>query len=87
MSRHVLVIGGHGKIAQLLTPILLKRSWTVTSMIRTQEQASNIEALGKGQAGKLNVLVSSLEDVQDEAQAKSILDKVKPDYVVWSAGR
>lgn len=87
MSRHVLVIGGHGKIAQLLTPLLLKRSWTVTSMIRTQEQASTIEALGKGQAGKLNVLVSSLEDVQDEAQAKSILDKVKPDYVVWSAGR
>lgn len=86
MSRHILLIGGHGKIAQLLTPLLLQRSWTVTSLIRAQEQTAQIESLKQGQQGSLNVFVGSLDDIQDEAQAKSILDKIKPDYVVWSAG-
>ncbi|KAK7745519.1 hypothetical protein SLS53_003019 [Cytospora paraplurivora] len=86
MSKHVLVLGGHGKIAQLLTPILLKKSWTVTSLIRTQEQEQTIKKLGASQPGKLNVLVRSIEEVKNESQAKSILDEVKPDYVVWSAG-
>ena len=86
MSHHVLVIGGHGKISQLLTPLLLKRSWTVTSLIRSQEQASTIQALGAKGPGKLHVLVRSLEDIGSDDQAKGILDEVKPDYVVWSAG-
>ncbi|KAJ9137109.1 NAD dependent epimerase/dehydratase [Pleurostoma richardsiae] len=86
MSHHVLLLGGHGKIAQFLTPLLLKRSWTVTSLIRTQDQVPVIEALGKNQQGKLNVLVASLEEIKDVAGAKSIIDNVKPDYVVWSAG-
>jgi len=87
MSRHVLILGGHGKIAQLLTSMLLKRSWTVTSVIRTSEQEPTIRSLaGSDQRGKLNVLVRSLEDVRSESQAKTILDEVKPDSVVWSAG-
>ncbi|KAK4092995.1 hypothetical protein Purlil1_2920 [Purpureocillium lilacinum] len=85
-SHHVLVLGGHGKIAQMLTPLLLKRSWTVTSVIRTQEQAPTIEKLGAGLPGKLNVLVRSIADVDSDARARSILDEVKPDYVAWSAG-
>ena len=86
MSRHVLVLGGHGKVAQLLTPLLLQRSWTVTSVIRSEEQVPTIRKLGDNQAGKLQVLVRSIEDVKDVSQAKSILDEVKPDYIVWSAG-
>lgn len=86
MSKHVLVLGGSGKISQLLTPLLLQRSWTVTSIIRSPDQVQNLEKLGENQGGKLNVLVRSLEDVKSEAQAKSILDEVKPTYVVWSAG-
>lgn len=86
-SHHVLVLGGHGKIAQMLTPLLLKRSWTVTSVIRTQEQAPTIEKLGAGLPGKLNVLVRSIADVDSDARARSILDEVKPDYVAWSAGK
>ncbi|UNI16915.1 hypothetical protein JDV02_003303 [Purpureocillium takamizusanense] len=85
-THHVLVLGGHGKIAQLLTPLLLKRSWTVTSVIRTQDQAPTIEQLGTGLPGKLNVLVRSIADVDSEARARSILDEVKPDYIAWSAG-
>lgn len=86
MSHHILLIGGHGKVSQLLTPLLLSRSWNVTSVIRTAEQKPTIEALGKNQPGKLDVLVSSVADVKTESDAKSIIDRVKPDWVVWSAG-
>ncbi|KAH8655194.1 NAD dependent epimerase/dehydratase [Xylariales sp. PMI_506] len=86
MTNHVLLLGGSGKVAQLLTPLLLQRSWTVTSVIRNPAQVENLEKLGVNQAGKLNVLVRSLEDVKSEAQAKSFIDEVKPNYVVWSAG-
>ena len=71
----------------MLTPLLLGKSWTVTSMIRTAEQKSAIEKLGKGQPGKLEILVSSVADVKSETDAKKILDQVKPDWVVWSAGK
>ncbi|KAI5463698.1 hypothetical protein BGZ63DRAFT_352331 [Mariannaea sp. PMI_226] len=86
MSHHVLILGGHGKIAQMLTPLLLKRSWTVTSVIRAQEQAPTIEQLGAGLPGRLNVLVSSIDDVTSQDHALKILNEVKPDYVAWSAG-
>ncbi|KUI70386.1 hypothetical protein VM1G_06234 [Cytospora mali] len=86
MSKHVLVLGGHGKIAQLLTPLLLKKSWTVTSIIRAPEQAPTVQKLGDSLQGKLNVLVRSIEEVKNESQAQTILDEAKPDYVVWSAG-
>lgn len=86
MSKHVLILGGHGKVSQFLTPLLLRKSWSVTSIIRTEEQIPAIKKLGESLQGKLNVLVRSIEDVKSESQAKSILEEVKPDYVVWSAG-
>ncbi|RAK71217.1 uncharacterized protein BO72DRAFT_392558 [Aspergillus fijiensis CBS 313.89] len=82
----VLLLGGHGKVALHLTPLLLARSWNVTSVIRNPEHESEILALGKGAKGKLNVLLSSLDDVKSEGDAKKVLDAVDPDYVVWSAG-
>ncbi|KEY68095.1 hypothetical protein S7711_05505 [Stachybotrys chartarum IBT 7711] len=87
MAHHVLLVGGHGKVAQLLTPLLLQRSWTVTSVIRTLEQVPAIEKLGAGQPGKLNVVVRSIEEVTSQDQAASILSEVKPDFVAWSAGK
>ena len=74
------------QVSQLLTPLLLAKSWNVTSMIRTAEQKTTIEKLGQGHPGKLSVLVSSVADVKTEVDAKKILDQVKPDWVVWSAG-
>lgn len=85
-SHHVLLLGGHGKVAQYLTPLLLQRSWTVTSIIRNQEQVQTLKKLGENQPGKLDVLVRSLDDVKSDSQAKSLIDEVKPDYIVWSAG-
>ncbi|KAI4706040.1 hypothetical protein J4E81_000925 [Alternaria sp. BMP 2799] len=86
MPHHVLLVGGHGKVAQILTPLLLAKSWNVTSMIRTASQQPAIEKLGQGQPGKLDVLVHSVADVKSEADAKRILERVNPDWVVWSAG-
>ena len=87
---HVLLLGGHGKVAQYLTPLLLQRSWAVTSIIRDPSQVPAVQKLAdKAQGNKpgdLNVLVRSLEDVKSEAQAKAIIDEVQPDYIVWSAG-
>jgi uncharacterized protein YbjT (DUF2867 family) len=82
----VLLLGGHGKVALHMTPLLLKRAWNVTSVVRNPDHESEILALGKGLKGKLNVLVSSLEDVKSASDAKKILDSVTPDYVIWSAG-
>ena len=81
MSHHILLIGGHGKVAQLLTPLLLSRSWNVTSMIRTADQKPAIEALGKNQPGKLDVLVSSVADVKSESDTQQIIERVKPDVI------
>ena len=82
----VLLLGGHGKIALKLTPLLLNRAWNVTSVVRNADHESEILELGKGLKGKLNVLIASLDDVKSAADAQRILDMTTPDYVVWSAG-
>ena len=86
-SPSVLLCGGHGKVSMLLTPLLLSKSWTVTSLIRDNGQTKDILATGDNRPGKLNVLVRSLEDVKAETDAQKIIDETKPDYVVWSAGK
>lgn len=55
-------------------------------MIRNPDQKPTIVAAGKQGPGEVEVLVASLEDVKSDADAKKILDDVKPDWVVWSAG-
>ncbi|KLJ10641.1 hypothetical protein EMPG_13984, partial [Blastomyces silverae] len=81
----VLILGGHGKIARLLTPLLLNRSWDVISVIRNPDHANDILKLGRNKKGKVEVLVSSLDDVKSAEDAKAIVDRAKPDYVIWSA--
>ncbi|PNS15465.1 hypothetical protein CAC42_724 [Sphaceloma murrayae] len=85
-THRVLLLGGHGKVALKLTPLLLKRSWDVTSVIRNPEHEAEIMSLGKGHPGKLSVLVESLDEVRSEADASKVLDKANPSIVVWSAG-
>ncbi|EXJ91479.1 hypothetical protein A1O3_00027 [Capronia epimyces CBS 606.96] len=82
----VLVLGGHGKVSLLLQPILLAKKWHVTSVVRNPDHEAEILALGQGQPGKIDVVVDSLDEVQDPSQAQRVLDKVQPDIVVWSAG-
>lgn len=82
----VLLLGGHGKIALHLTPILLSKSWNVTSVVRNPDHESEILKLGENKPGKVQVLVDSLDDVDTIDRANSVLDKVNPDIVVFSAG-
>jgi hypothetical protein len=86
MTPRILLLGGHGKVSLLLTPKLLSRSWNLTSVIRNPDQKPAILEAGKNGPGKLDVLVASLEDVKSDADAEKILEEVKPDWVVWSAG-
>ncbi|KAK6528445.1 hypothetical protein TWF281_009686 [Arthrobotrys megalospora] len=83
---HVLILGGHGKVALRLTPLLLQKSWRVTSVIRNKDHESDITATAKSHPENLNVLVESIEDVRSTNDATKVLNQVKPDYVVWSAG-
>ncbi|PKY02835.1 NAD(P)-binding protein [Aspergillus campestris IBT 28561] len=83
---NVLLLGGHGKIALRLIPLLLARSWSVTAVIRNPEHKPDILSLANNHPGKLSVLLSSLDEVRSDADAKRILDAANPDYVVWAAG-
>lgn len=83
----ILLLGGHGKVSLLLTPLLLSRGWHVTSMIRNPAQKEDVVATGAGQRGQLDVLVESLEDVGSVEDAAAILKKVGAEWIVWSAGR
>lgn len=85
-AHHVLLLGGNGKVARILTSLLLQRSWNVTSVIRDANQIGELQRIGSREPGKLSLLVQSIEEVKSDEQAKDIIDMVKPDYVVWSAG-
>jgi dTDP-4-dehydrorhamnose reductase len=82
----VLVVGGHGKVSLFLQPLLLAKKWNVTSVVRNNEHEAEILALGNDKPGKIEVLVDSLDDVKEVSHATRVLEKVRPDIVVWSAG-
>ncbi|KAJ9604540.1 hypothetical protein H2200_010653 [Cladophialophora chaetospira] len=82
----VLVLGGHGKVSLFLQPLLLAKKWNVTSVVRNRDHEAEILALGKDKPGKIEVLVDSLDDVKEVSQAKGMLEKIKPDIVVFTAG-
>ena len=83
----ILLLGGHGKIALHLTPLLLARQWSVTSVIRNPAHEAEIRALAPpNSAGQLDVLVESLEEVKKPEDARKVLEKTKADWVVWLAG-
>ena len=86
MAPHVLLLGGHGKISLLLTPLLLQRSWAVTSVIRSSSQEADILSAASSHATSLSIKVRDLESVTSQADAQAVLDETKPDYVVFSAG-
>ena len=73
----IMIIGGHGKIALLLAPLLNARGDAVTSVIRNPEHADDIRAAGA------TPLVLDVENATRE-QLAAALDGF--DAVVWSAG-
>ncbi|HET8928574.1 MAG TPA: NAD(P)H-binding protein, partial [Microbacterium sp.] len=73
----ILIIGGHGKIALLLAPLLVERGDTVTSVIRNPEHETDVAATGAAP------LVADVEQLDVEQLTNIIAGN---DAVVWSAG-
>ncbi|RAX22474.1 MULTISPECIES: NAD(P)H-binding protein [Actinomyces] len=76
MSR-IVIIGGHGKVALLLAPLLVERGDDVVSLIRDPAQADDVAATGA------TPLVVSVEDASQQELAAAFDGA---DAVVWSAG-
>lgn len=76
MSR-IVVIGGHGKVALLLTPILAELGHSVTSVIRNPDHAADVEAAGA------TPHVADVEMLDTDGIAEVLAGH---DAVVWSAG-
>lgn len=74
---NIIIIGGHGKVAQLATPLLVEAGHTVTSIIRNPEQQADIEALGA------TPLVFDIETANQDDFAKVFTGF---DAVIWAAG-
>lgn len=73
----ILLIGGHGKVALRLAPLLVARGDTVTSVIRNPDQVADVEATGA------TALVLDIEHADVEALAGAVRGR---DAIVWSAG-
>ncbi|MBO3089460.1 NAD(P)H-binding protein [Cellulomonas dongxiuzhuiae] len=57
----VVVVGGHGKVARLLTPLLVARGDEVVPLVRRQEHADELAALG-AQPALLDIEESDADD-------------------------
>lgn len=77
MTQKVLIIGGHGKIALLLAPLLKAAGMEVTSVIRNAAHIDDVAATGA--TAVVRDVVSSSEDELAELFAGH-------DAIVWSAG-
>ncbi|MDN5716670.1 MAG: SDR family oxidoreductase [Janibacter sp.] len=76
MSR-IVIIGGHGKIALLLAPLLVEEGHSVTSIIRNPGHAAEV------QAGGATPVVADVEQLDVDGIAEVISGH---DALVWSAG-
>lgn len=73
----VIVIGGHGKVARVASPLLVAAGHQVTSVIRAADQAEEVRAQG---------ITPEVADVT-ELDLAGFVDLVTGhDAVVWSAG-
>lgn len=77
MTKKILIVGGHGKIALLATPMLAQLGFDVTSVFRNPDHEAEVRAVGT------TPLCRSLTELS-VADWTEILRNV--DIVVWSAG-
>ena len=74
---NVIIVGGHGKVAQLATPLLVEAGHKVTSIIRSADQEDTIKQLGA------TPLLLDIETSNQDDLAKAFAGQ---DAVVWAAG-
>lgn len=73
----IAIIGGHGKVARLLAPILVERGHAVSSLIRDDRQSPEISATGA---------TPVVADVTSLGEGALVDVLAGHDAVVWSAG-
>lgn len=76
MSR-ILIIGGHGKVARLLTPILVGRGDEVSALIRNADHTADVERDGA------SAVVADVAALERDGLADILSGH---DAIVWSAG-
>lgn len=76
MSR-IAIVGGHGKVALLLAPLLVEEDHDVTALIRNPDHSREVEAVGA------TPVVADVEELDTAGIAEVIKGH---DAVVWSAG-
>lgn len=74
---HVLIFGGHGKVALLLEPLLVSAGHDVTAVIRNPDHEAAVAATGA------TPVVADIESFDREQLADLVRGH---DAVVWSAG-
>jgi len=74
---HVIIVGGHGKVALLAAPLLVSDGHDVTSVVRNPEHVAAVEATG-ATAAVLDVEHATTDQIADLVRGS--------DVVVWSAG-
>lgn len=75
----VTIIGGHGKVALLAEPMLVSEGHTVQAVIRSENQAADIEATGA------TPVVADIQSLSIEEQA-DLYRRLGTEVLVWSAG-
>lgn len=75
--KKVVIIGGHGKVALLLAPLLREAGWEVTSVIRNAAHIDEVAAAGA---------TPVLHDVGSSSIAELTEVLAGNDAVIWSAG-
>ncbi|MBC3185171.1 SDR family oxidoreductase [Corynebacterium sp. zg-331] len=76
-KKKVIVVGGHGKVALLATPLLAQEGYEVSSVIRAPEQAEEVRA------ARANPVVTDVAAMSAEEMGALFAGY---DAVVWSAG-
>lgn len=74
---NVTIIGGHGKVALLLAPLLVERGDTVTSVFRNPDHTEDVAQTGA------STVVADVESMSVDELAELVGGS---DAVVWSAG-
>lgn len=73
----ILIIGGHGKVARRLTPLLVQRGDEVTSVVRNPDRADDVSSTG------VDTVVADIAALATEGFTELIRGH---DALVWSAG-
>lgn len=73
----IVIIGGHGKVALLLAPLLVEAGHQVESVIRNPEHADEVRATGA------EAVVADVETLEGSDWIELLRDR---DVVIWSAG-